>query len=132
MAPTLVYDALIMHDSAVPTDVLAQVPVQTLALHSTASPDWLANATAAAAAGLPNARLASLEGEFHQANTATMTGTTTSRWISVLFRETPGRRDWLAEATKQVIHRPGGSSRLARRQCCGKQQVRHREHRRGR
>jgi hypothetical protein len=42
------------------------VSVETLALCSTASPEWLQNASRSAAAGLPNAELRALEGQFHQ------------------------------------------------------------------
>jgi pimeloyl-ACP methyl ester carboxylesterase len=66
MAPTLVYDALQLGDSSVPSELLARVSVETLALCSTASPEWLQNASRSAAAGLPNAERRALEGQFHQ------------------------------------------------------------------
>lgn len=66
MAPTLVYDALQMGDSTIPTALLAQVLAETLAIHSTASPAWMQSATHLAAAGLPNARTIGLDGQFHQ------------------------------------------------------------------
>jgi pimeloyl-ACP methyl ester carboxylesterase len=65
MTPTLVYDALVMGDNQVPTDLLACVKVPTLMLDSTASPDWLRGASAAAAKGLPDAEHRSLDGTFH-------------------------------------------------------------------
>jgi pimeloyl-ACP methyl ester carboxylesterase len=66
MAPTLVYDALQLGDSSVPTELLAGVSVETLALCSTTSPEWLQNASRAAAGALPNAKTLTLEGLFHQ------------------------------------------------------------------
>jgi pimeloyl-ACP methyl ester carboxylesterase len=66
MAPTLVYDALQLGDSAVPTELLASVPIETLALCSTASPEWLQNSSRAAAAVLPNSKTLRLEGQFHE------------------------------------------------------------------
>ncbi|GAA1600028.1 alpha/beta hydrolase [Kribbella sancticallisti] len=66
MAPTLVYDALQMGDSSVPTTLLAGIPTETLAIHSTGSPAWMQSAVRATADALPNAHVAALEGEFHQ------------------------------------------------------------------
>jgi pimeloyl-ACP methyl ester carboxylesterase len=66
MAHTLLYDAHLMGDSNVPTDLLAQIPTPTLAIHSTSSPAWLQDATKAAAEALPNARVQGLPGQFHQ------------------------------------------------------------------
>ncbi|ADB31232.1 alpha/beta hydrolase fold-1 [Kribbella flavida DSM 17836] len=66
VAPTLVYDALQLGDSQVPTALLAGIEQPTLALHSTASPEWLQRATVEAADALPNARVAALEGSFHE------------------------------------------------------------------
>ncbi|WP_112241745.1 alpha/beta fold hydrolase [Kribbella monticola] len=66
MAPTLIYDALQMGDSAVPVDLLASIQVETLALHSTSSPDWLQRSVRETAAALPRAKLLGLPGEFHQ------------------------------------------------------------------
>jgi pimeloyl-ACP methyl ester carboxylesterase len=66
MAPTLVYDALQLGDSSVPSELLAAIPVETLALCSSTSPEWLQNASRTAAEGLPNAKARTLEGEFHQ------------------------------------------------------------------
>ncbi|MGC4943473.1 hypothetical protein [Kribbella sp. DT2] len=64
LAPTLVYDALQLRGE-VPKDLLATVFQPTLALHSTASPEWLQRAAAAAADALPNSTLLGLEGSFH-------------------------------------------------------------------
>ncbi|WP_344109408.1 alpha/beta hydrolase [Kribbella alba] len=66
MAPTLVYDALQLGDSSVPTELLAGITVETLALYSTASPEWLQNASRAAAAALPKSKTLGLEGQFHE------------------------------------------------------------------
>ncbi|WP_433019913.1 alpha/beta fold hydrolase [Kribbella sp. CA-294648] len=66
MAHTLIYDALQLGDSAVPTDLLSSTPTPTLALHSTSSPEWLQTAVRTTAATLPNAKLLGLPGEFHQ------------------------------------------------------------------
>jgi pimeloyl-ACP methyl ester carboxylesterase len=66
MAHTLIYDALQLGDSSVPVDLLASIPTETLALHSTSSPTWLQTAVEQTAQALPNARLAALPGEFHQ------------------------------------------------------------------
>src|SRR5215207_1349245 len=66
MAHTLVYDSLQMGDSELPTDLLAGIPNETLVIHSTGSPAWLQSAVTQTAAALPNARVAALEGQFHQ------------------------------------------------------------------
>ena len=66
MAPTLVYDALQMGDSSVPTKLLSTITTETLAIHSTTSPAWMQSATQTAAAALPNASVIGLEGQFHQ------------------------------------------------------------------
>jgi pimeloyl-ACP methyl ester carboxylesterase len=66
MAPTLVYDALQMGDSSIPVDLLSSISTETLAVHSTSSPDWLQNAVKTAAAHLPNSTVSGLPGQFHQ------------------------------------------------------------------
>lgn len=66
MAPTLVYDALQMGDSSLPTDLLRKISTETLAIHSTGSPAWMQSAVATTAAALPNAHLVALDGQFHQ------------------------------------------------------------------
>ena len=65
IAHTLVYDALQLRDSAVPTELLSSVDVPTLALYSNASPDWLKNATWQAAAALPDGKAEGHDGTFH-------------------------------------------------------------------
>ena len=62
---TLVYDALVMGDSAVPTALLAKVDIPTLVLDSTGSAPWLRSAAAATAVALPQATHRSLDGGFH-------------------------------------------------------------------
>jgi pimeloyl-ACP methyl ester carboxylesterase len=81
IAPTLVYDALIMGDSSVPTELLAGIQAETLALHSASSPAWLQEATAAAAAALPNAQVTALEGEFHQISQDVLVSALTSFFL---------------------------------------------------
>ncbi|TWD82633.1 alpha-beta hydrolase superfamily lysophospholipase [Kribbella amoyensis] len=63
---TLVYDAEQLGDSAVPVELLSGITVETLALHSTGSPEWLQRAVRLAAGALPKAEVRELEGEFHQ------------------------------------------------------------------
>ncbi|WP_432947929.1 alpha/beta fold hydrolase [Kribbella sp. CA-253562] len=66
IAPTLVYDALQLGDSEVPVDLLASIEQPTLALHSTASPEWLQRAVRAAAEAMPDSTVVALEGSFHE------------------------------------------------------------------
>jgi len=65
MAPTLVYDALQMGDSAVPTALLESTSQPTLALYSNASPEWLQDAVRQAAAALPHGKVEGHDGTFH-------------------------------------------------------------------
>jgi len=65
MTPTLVYDAYVMGDNQVPTELLSSVRIPTLVLHSTASPAWLQDAAAATAAAMPAGQLSGMEGTFH-------------------------------------------------------------------
>jgi pimeloyl-ACP methyl ester carboxylesterase len=74
MAPTLVYDAHVMGDSAVPT-ALGSLTTPTLVVHSNGSPAWLRDAAAATAKALPNAELRGLDGDFHQVPTESIAAT---------------------------------------------------------
>ncbi|MFF0270065.1 alpha/beta fold hydrolase [Kribbella sp. NPDC004536] len=65
MAPTLVYDALQMGDSAVPTELLGSVDVPTLGLYSNASPEWLQRAVRETAAALRHGSVGGHDGTFH-------------------------------------------------------------------
>ena len=65
VAPTLVYDATVMGDSAVPTETLAGVGVPTLVLDGGASPHFLRDASTAVAGAIPDAERRTLEGQDH-------------------------------------------------------------------
>jgi pimeloyl-ACP methyl ester carboxylesterase len=67
MAHTLAYDAAVMDDSAVPEELLARVPVPTIALASSASPDWLRGGAEAVGKFVPGARYRQVDGVFHDA-----------------------------------------------------------------
>jgi hypothetical protein len=82
MAPTLVYDALQLGDSTIPTDLLNRVTPQTLAIHSTTSPAWMQSATREAAAALPNAQVVGLEGQFHQVSEEALVPALTKFFLS--------------------------------------------------
>ena len=68
MAHTLAYDAHVMggDPSALPEEMLANLGVPVLAVHSTTSPDWMAAGAVAVAETVPGGRLASLPGGFHE------------------------------------------------------------------
>ncbi|MEU8221364.1 alpha/beta hydrolase [Kribbella sp. NPDC048915] len=65
MAPTLVYDALQMRDSAVPVELLSSIPMPTLGLYSSASPEWLQRSVCETAAALPQGSVEGHDGTFH-------------------------------------------------------------------
>jgi hypothetical protein len=67
MAHTLAYDAAVMGDSAVPEDLLARVPVPTIAFASSASPEWLRGGAQAAGRLVPDAEYRQVDGVFHDA-----------------------------------------------------------------
>ncbi|WP_405056906.1 alpha/beta hydrolase [Kribbella sp. NBC_01505] len=73
MAPTLVYDALQLRDSAVPTALLESIETPTLALFSNASPDWLQESTRQTAAALPHGTVEGHDGTFHTLPPETLT-----------------------------------------------------------
>jgi alpha-beta hydrolase superfamily lysophospholipase len=67
LAPTVVYDGIIMGDGApLPARRMAALTVPTLVIDSTASPAWLRNAARATAGALAAGRHLSLDGTFHQ------------------------------------------------------------------
>ncbi|MCX4469561.1 alpha/beta hydrolase [Micromonospora sp. NBC_01655] len=66
LAPTLVHDTTITGDGDLPADRLAAIDVPTVVVDSTASPQWLRDATRATAEAVPGARYVSLEGGFHE------------------------------------------------------------------
>lgn len=68
MAHTLAYDAHVMGGdaSALPEQLLATLPVPVLAVHSTASPEWLAAGAVAVAKTVPSGELTALDGSFHE------------------------------------------------------------------
>jgi pimeloyl-ACP methyl ester carboxylesterase len=65
LAPTLAYDATVMGDSLVPTDLVAAVKVPTLVLDGSETGAWAANSARALTATLPNPRHHTLEGQTH-------------------------------------------------------------------
>ncbi|WP_344159113.1 alpha/beta hydrolase [Kribbella yunnanensis] len=73
MAPTLVYDALQLRDSAVPTALLESIATPTLALFSNASPAWLQESVRQTAAALPHGKAEGHEGTFHTLSPETLT-----------------------------------------------------------
>jgi len=74
MAHTLAYDAHVMggDPSALPERMLAAFPVPVLAVHSNASPEWLARGAVTVAATVPDGTLAALDGSFHEVPAATL------------------------------------------------------------
>ncbi|MEU4566289.1 alpha/beta hydrolase [Micromonospora sp. NPDC023956] len=66
MAHTLVYDTTITADGALPRDELAAITAPTLLVDSTASPEWLRQATERTAEAVPGARRLSMAGGYHQ------------------------------------------------------------------
>ena len=66
MAHTLAYDAYIVGDGKVPAERAAAVTIPVLAVESTASPQWLRDATRAVAAALPDGRHLVIPGQFHE------------------------------------------------------------------
>jgi pimeloyl-ACP methyl ester carboxylesterase len=65
LANTLPYDAAIMEDYSLPTNLLASVAVPTLVNGGEKSPDFLRNAVRAVADTIPNARHSLLKGQNH-------------------------------------------------------------------
>ena len=65
IAHTLVYDALQLRDSAVPTELLSTIELPTLALYSNDSPAWLQDSVKQTAAALPKGTAEGHDGTFH-------------------------------------------------------------------
>jgi alpha-beta hydrolase superfamily lysophospholipase len=65
LAPTLVYDATVMGDSMVPTDLVASVEAATLVLDGSDTGAWAANAARALTAALPDGHHRTLDGQDH-------------------------------------------------------------------
>jgi pimeloyl-ACP methyl ester carboxylesterase len=82
MAPTLVYDALQLRDSAVPTELLASIDVETLALFSNASPDWLKESARQTGALLPHGKAEGYDGTFHTIPADTLARVLTDYFLS--------------------------------------------------
>ncbi|MFI6230082.1 alpha/beta fold hydrolase [Micromonospora echinospora] len=66
MAHTLAYDTTITGDGALPRDELAAITAPTLVVESTASPDWLRQATRRTAEAVAGARRLSMAGGYHE------------------------------------------------------------------
>jgi pimeloyl-ACP methyl ester carboxylesterase len=63
-APTLVYDATLMNNYALPKERLAHIGVETLVIDGGTTP-WLSQAAEAVAAAIPNARRSTIAGQPH-------------------------------------------------------------------
>jgi hypothetical protein len=72
IAHTLVYDALQLADSAVPTALLESIDVETLALFSNTSPSWLQESARQTAAALPHGKVEGHDGTFHTIPSGTL------------------------------------------------------------
>ncbi|GMA16895.1 alpha/beta hydrolase [Deinococcus metallilatus] len=70
LAPSLVYDAAVMGDGRVPTELAARVPAKTLVLAGGGSSPWMRESAEALAAALPDAYLEILEGQNHNVDPA--------------------------------------------------------------
>jgi hypothetical protein len=81
MAPTLVYDGLQMRDSAVPVELLSSTEVETLALYSNASPEWMQRAVREAGAALPHAKVEGHDGTFHTLPPETLAAALTAHFV---------------------------------------------------
>ena len=66
IAHTLVYEATIMGDFTLPTDLLASVPTPTLVIDGEKSPPFLRNAAHAVADAIPNGERRTLAGQTHE------------------------------------------------------------------
>lgn len=82
LAPTLVYDALQMRDSAVPVELLRSVDVPTLGLYSNSSPEWLQRSVQDAVAALPHGTVAGYDGEFHTLPAETLAEALTDYFVT--------------------------------------------------
>jgi pimeloyl-ACP methyl ester carboxylesterase len=82
MAPTLVYDALQMRDSAVPVELLASTAVPTLGLYSNASPEWMQRSVQETVAALPQGTVEGHDGTFHTLPPETLARVLTDYFVS--------------------------------------------------
>lgn len=82
VAPTLVYDALQMRDSAVPTSLLAATSQETLALFSNASPAWMQDSARQTAAALPHGTVEGHDGTFHTLPSETLARVLTAYFLN--------------------------------------------------
>lgn len=81
IAPTLVYDALQLRDSAVPVDLLSSVEVETLGLYSNDSPSWLKESVRQTAAALPHGKVEGYDGTFHTIPPETLAAALTAYFL---------------------------------------------------
>jgi pimeloyl-ACP methyl ester carboxylesterase len=65
IAPTLAYDAAIMGDSTLPTDVVSSVTAPTLVVDGSETGDWAATSARALTDALPNPSRRTLQGQNH-------------------------------------------------------------------
>jgi pimeloyl-ACP methyl ester carboxylesterase len=65
LAPTLVYDAAVMGDSTVPTDLIGSIKTPTLVLDGSDTGAWAANSARGLTAALPNPQRHTLKGQDH-------------------------------------------------------------------
>ncbi|MEU4531098.1 alpha/beta hydrolase [Micromonospora ureilytica] len=72
VAHTLVYDAIITAGGRLPEGQLAAITTPTLAVDSTGSPQWLRDASLAAAEAVPGGRSVSLDGGYHDVPPTTL------------------------------------------------------------
>ncbi|MGW5556184.1 alpha/beta fold hydrolase [Micromonospora sp. NPDC003944] len=72
VAHTLVYDAIVTAGGRLPADRLGAVTTPTLGVDSTGSPQWLRDASRAAAEAVPGGRSVSLDGGYHDVPPTTL------------------------------------------------------------
>ncbi|CCH22006.1 Alpha/beta hydrolase fold protein [Micromonospora lupini str. Lupac 08] len=72
IAHTLPYDALVSAGGSFPVDRLGTITTPTLTVDSTGSPQWLRDASRAAADAVPGGRSISLDGGYHEVPPATL------------------------------------------------------------
>ncbi|RAO25925.1 hypothetical protein ONO23_05611 [Micromonospora noduli] len=72
VAHTLVYDSIVTAGGRLPAERLAAITAPTLAVDSTGSPQWLRDASRAAAEAVPDGRSVSLDGGYHDVPPTTL------------------------------------------------------------
>ncbi|MEU8423376.1 alpha/beta hydrolase [Micromonospora sp. NPDC048835] len=72
VAHTLVYDSIVTAGGRLPADRLGAVTTPTLGVDSTGSPQWLRDASRAAAEAVPGGRSVSLDGGYHDVPPTTL------------------------------------------------------------